>query len=170
MWFFFTIAILVIKLDTENCNAQLMYLLGPRCTVENSATDQHPTYLHFHIWSQCRFRVFSSISQQLSLDGKCIFCLAQLNGCIFADVKEERRMSTCSTWVQVCYICESCVQYIPAMGTLKCCGVGNSHELLSHSLVFLAQYLWNVFEYERILLSFCLHKLVLALWSIWRWL
>lgn len=112
--------------------------------------------------------VFSLPFLNSCLHRKCIFCVAQLKGCIFAEVKEERRMSTYSMWVQVCYVCESCVQYIPAMGTLKCCGVGNSHELLSHSLVFLAQYPWNVDEYELILLSFCLHKLVPALWSVWR--
>lgn len=32
-------------------------------------------------------------------------------------LKEERKVSTYSMWAQVCYICESCVQYVPAMGS-----------------------------------------------------
>lgn len=163
MWFL-TIAPLAIKLYTENCNAQVMYLLGPRCTIKNSVTDWHQ---HFYssILDFNADLVFSLPLLNSCLHRKCIFCVAQLRGCIFADVKEERKMSTYSMWVRVC--CESCTQYILAMGAVKCCGVGNSHELLSHSLVFfLTQYLWNVDEYE---LSFCPCKLVWALWSIWRW-
>lgn len=97
--------------------------------------------------------VFSLPFLNNRLHRKCIFCIAQLKGCIFADLRAERKTSTYSTLcVQVFFFCESCVQYIPAMGTLKCCGVGSSHELLSHSLVFLTQYLWNADECGLILL------------------
>lgn len=124
----------IVYCYSESYNAQLMYPQGPRCTVENSVTDDIFAFtepcLHY------ADLVFSLPFHNSCLHRKYIFCIAQLKSCIFADLKEERKMSTYSMWVQAGYICESCIQYIPAMGTVKCCGVGNSHELLRHSLVF----------------------------------
>ena len=136
MWFF-TIAILVIKLYTVTLRA-IMYNLcirrAPDVPSRNSVMDDIFAFtepcLHY------ADLVFSLPFHNSCLHRKYIFCTAQLKSCIFADLKEERKMSTYSMWVQACYVCESCIQCIPAMGTVKCCGVGNSHELLRHSLVF----------------------------------
>lgn len=140
MWFF-TIATQVIQLYTVT----LTTIMHSLCIFWDPDVQcmKQSNRLHICIYSAIFARhflnadlVFSFSFHNSCLHRKCIFCIAQLKGCIFADLKEERKMSTYSMWVQVCYICERCIQYIPATVTLKCCGVGNSHELLSYSLFF----------------------------------
>lgn len=101
-----------------------------------TVTDQHPAHLHLqcHIstaLSQWWFSVECVFNS--CLHRKCIFCTAQLEGCIFADLKEERKTcsTSCATSARAAYI-----EYIPATGTVKCCGVGNSWIIESFSCFF----------------------------------